>query len=245
MQLIHNGVATKAGVACMVGRRRCWRRRGRGAAMIELVLVLPLLFVLLTLMFFFGRELVRMQHADSMNRYESWRQAEHATGPGGGGDELNVLFFLGEARDVSLASRSWFPPEPGQMVRTAAGQRSADAERLVDEMLVTLPGGRQVRTTTEHADSLRVWEELQGPIREQHVRLANHWRFVNGIEWDAGSEQWRAAEPGVTHDRLVEELFLYDGLSRPLEATDTQLARTLRNLYLHVPGYSGPEVPSP
>lgn len=227
-----------------VGRRTS----APGTAMIEMVLVLPLLFVLIALLLFFGREWVRMQDATSMDRYEAWRQAEHATGPGViHGDDaqhLNAMFFAGQASAIHHHHAATFPPDATDELAFAAGDRSADAANLVDALVATLPTGHRVTMSTEQPEQPGIWTELQGPIRHQHLRIANNWRFVNGITFDDG--QWRGAGPQVTHQRAVRDAFLDQPLDQVLadEADrDIQLAQALRNLYLHTPGYAGPDVP--
>src|SRR5690606_3924626 len=103
-----------------------------------------------------------------------------------------------------------------------------------------------VRVTTEHPEQPGVWERLQGPLRHEHVRLANNWRFANGIDADAVRLTWRATGPQVSHQAVIRDVFLDDPLDSQLQShasAGNGLAHTLRQLYLHVPPYRGPDVP--
>ena len=62
-----DGTRAKPVVCSVVSSHRC-----RGSAMTETVLVLPLIFIVLALLFFFGLAMTRLQRSSVTDRYEAW-----------------------------------------------------------------------------------------------------------------------------------------------------------------------------
>jgi hypothetical protein len=229
------------------------RRRARGAVMTELVLVLPLILVLLSLLFYFGRGFVRMQHAGGMERYEAFRRAEHAPGPRGfttprDNPQLDEVFFGGGASSISLRVDRAFPPEASDALITAASRYDENARRYGQELFAQLPAGVRVRFETEHAETNDFWRRFAGPIRHEYTRIGNDWRFVNGVRLvdDAdGAGVWRPGGAGVSNTRVLRDAFFLEFDERLAAEADrgTGLAETIRRFYLHQPGYAGPDLP--
>ena len=232
----------------------------------EMVLVLPLLFVILALLVFFGRGIVRVQHAQVMDRYEAWRQAAGAPGPAMGGtpsnEQMNQLFFGAKADSIEYAGSGYFPGQAADQLLHEVSQweqsGSPSEFRLYDtgELLTTVEAilaytdnGRTVAFKTQHANAVPLWERFNGPIRHGHVRIGNDWAHVNG--WSvttaggAGSleyRQWNRAGPyGPNILRPIRDTH-YPDLDADLTSLGNPLAQAIRGIYLSQPGYRGPNV---
>lgn len=222
--------------------------------MTELVLCLPLFLFLLSLVFFFGREMVRLQEATVMSRYESWRMAEHAPPPGpdaaalSANLDMNDAFLRGDADEVAFRRGDGFPSEGDDALIDAAAAISIPAADYVDELTRSLPRGSTARFTTTYAEANGLWRRLAGPIDARHTRMANDWRHVNGLhlgDLASGEEAWMPTGPRVSNLDALREAF-FDDFSNRLEVYADQgneLAGVIRGFYLQQPGYAGPEVP--
>jgi hypothetical protein len=207
--------------------------RTRGTAMMETVLVLPLVFVVLAILFFFGQAMTRLQRSSVTDRYEAWRQTLYAPGPGaefvkhgrevGGAQLLNEAFFSGNASQLDVADRSGRinVQEPTDLVAeatlsiaaevTAPGYDAASAEDLVEEMHLRSPAWWRVDLSTEHTSSVPFYQRFAGPVRHQHTRIDGDWSFASWVEQQSFNER----EDGDTHtdintrinDILIDDVF--------------------------------------
>ena len=223
----------------------------------EMVLVLPLLFVILALLFYFGRGIVRVQHAQVMDRYEAWRQAAGAPGPAAGGgvgsDQLNQLFFGANADSIDYDASGWFPPQAADGLVDAAVERQAPLEyrfpELVQAAVARADNGRTVAFATRHSNSVPLLGQFGGPIRHGHTRIGHDWAHVNG--WSVttqsaggllGVRQWNRAGPyGPNIQAPVRDVH-YPTFDADLAAVGNPLAQAIRGIYLSQPGYGGPNV---
>jgi len=251
-------------------KRQRWTRRraALGAAMSEMVLVTPFLLVILALTFYFGRLVVRNQHAQVMARYETWRQVTDAPGPSsqepGSHSQLNSAFFGSSAASVTHAlDDRRFSEEPYELFVEAARLESADAGDFA-EAYVYEPDGETPRLSHGHREGFAVTyttdvpllRDMEGPIRRHHARIGHEWHYVN--DWTAGPDEWRGGTPTPHHLRALRDVFYadfderldaIDGATDPeystddtQRATDAVLAGFIRSLYLHDPRYRGPIV---
>ena len=231
----------------------------------EMVLVLPLLFVILALLVFFGRGIVRVQHAQVMDRYEAWRQAAGAPGPAMGGtpsnEQMNQLFFGSKADSIEYAGSRYFPSQAADQflhevaeweLDPASQFRLYDTGELratVEAVLASTDNGRTVAFKTQHTNRVPLWERFNGPIRHGHVRIGNDWAHVNG--WSitaaggAGSpqyRQWNRIGPyGPNMLRPIADTH-YPDLDSDLASLGNPLSEAIRGIYLSQPGYGGPNV---
>jgi hypothetical protein len=245
------------------------RRARRGAAMSEMVLVLPFLLIILSLVFFFGRLMVRAQHIQAMSRYETWRDVIEAPGPaprlpGPNYHQLNLTFLNQMAADLDHSQDSdEFPEQMYVDLIDAAAGASDDAGRLAESLLYAPPGSR-TRMSHGHREGFRAayttdipfWRHFEGPIRRDHARIGHEWHFSH--DWTAGPDRWTGQAQPPHHLRALRDVFLndfdefldaLDGDSEPEYPTDDtqrsnteQLASFIRSLYLHEPAYRGPIV---
>lgn len=223
--------------------------RSRGAAMTETILVLPFIVFVLSLIFFFGRGIVRNQRAAMMPRYEAWRQAG-GEAPGPRSDEtndqtlLNKTFFANRPATIDYHATNHFPEEATDDLIDAASQYSPQTGQLAQDLIDLWPRGRTVDTVVEYDETIRVWQDLNGAIHRRYTRLDNDWRFAN--HWELVKGQWR---PDSRSDASVLETsrdaFLHD-FDRSMKSLDedqrNDLARAIRDLYLNEPYYIGPNI---
>ncbi len=231
-----------------MGRRReCGSAQSRriahrfGAAATETVLVMPFLVVVLALLLFFGRGMVRVQRAAVMDRYEGWRQlsarpiddpvpreiwVDNTTRT----DDLNRMFFAGRASsidDLSAALRSRFE--------------------------------------VDHDEPIELWRRLDGSIRHSHerrfreARYVHSWRYVPDRRWrESSDDEWEMGDPSWpshgdwapagsirSNVRAIRDEF-FQSFDDPVSERATAdlpgsgFAFLLRPLYLAVPAYVGP-----
>lgn len=178
--------------------------RARGSAMTETVLVLPLIFFILGLLFFFGQAMTRWQRSSVTDRYEAWRQTQYGQGPGaefakrgfdfGSAGQLNQIFFGDNADRLEVADRSGRIniEEPVDIIAEAAhlaatpttvpAYEPASAEELVRELHSRTPAWWRVDLSTEHISDVPLYQRFAGPVRHQSTRIDGDWSFATWIE---------------------------------------------------------------
>ncbi len=222
--------------------------RRRGTAMTEMVLVCPFLILIFVLLMFFGRGMVRVQHAQVMGRYEAWRQASvNAPGPHPqvthGHVLMNQTFFNENADGIGYDANGWFPPQAADALIEETNARSADAGALATDVANQFPRGRTVRFTVNHDQPIRMLRGFEGSVRHRHTKVAGDWRFAN--RWRQTSRgEWEPARGGESMLGPLRDVF-YDGFDldlQTLQDRDNGLAAALRRMYLAEPGYRGPTV---
>lgn len=164
--------------------------------MTEMLLVMPFVLVILSLLILFGRELVRVQRAQVLDRSTVWRSVGRGPGPGGTSAQMNDMFFGGNADDVGATAAGAFPSAGGAALMDAMAAADPRTVDLAARLLVDLPDGLRHRVSVEHGNDVPLWERLRGPIHHRHTRLehewrqANGWRHVEGRPWRDGARNW-------------------------------------------------------
>ena len=221
----------------------------RGTIMMQVLLALPLVIMVLAMMFFVGRGMMRIQHAQGMSRYESWRRASHVPpelGPYADNQTGNVLmnqtFFNGTADSIVFEGGDAMPTDLQSSLIGAARDRSVDAAELAGAVMRDLPHGQTVWFETRHSTMSALGQLFGGPLRQQHTRLDHDWRYASG--WRTGHAGLEPSAPHARNSEAIREVFLSEFDAR-LEASATQgnkLAGVIRLLYLGNEGYRGPDV---
>ena len=169
----------------------------RGTVMMELCLVMPLLFLLLSFLFFFGRALMRVQFAKVADRYVAWEQASGRAPAIIGNDALTGT-RVGEA---FYAPAPYFDANAGPSITAAVNADSTDfpadaandltqacqtlqtlspgASDVATQVVADFPNGISVNLDTTYTSSIKWWQLLEQPIKHTHVRPGNDWKFVN------------------------------------------------------------------
>jgi len=258
----HEVVCAKPQAAGGVHGLRC-----RGAAMIEALLVLPLIMFVLSLVVYFGFAMERMQRGMMIDRYESWRGAAKAPGPavgvtaGASTRPLRELFFAGDDPTLGFDPTDFFPAEPSNALAGEASDESTGAGDLADQYFQDFPRGRSMRFFVSSPTGSALWEQLlPGSIPHRHTVMDTDWRFMNYVieneEWyddrtrttqpiraNARSTRGQVTIPSQTPSASVRETFYadYDRRLDPLR-NGNPLAERLQDFYLAYPQYWGPTI---
>lgn len=212
--------------------------------MTEMVLALPLLFVILALLIFLGRGVVRWQRTWVMDRYEAWHQAASAPGPGadgGGNGQINELFFAGRAESIAYDGANYFPPDATLAWIDAASSYSGAAGDLAQQYVAYTDAGRSVTFVTRLANHNVFWERFARDFHHNHTRIGHNWAHVNG--WTTIDDQWQRAAPYGPNPQLpVRDVFFPDfDANFAAAAENSTLAQAIRRIYLAQPAYRGPQ----
>lgn len=151
-----------------------WRFGRRGTAMVEFVLVLPLLLTVLAATFFFGWAMMHKHQVSVADRYAAWRRVE--TGGWPSEDRINEVCFADRAKDVDLVSEAAVRQTARDLV-DVAGQQGAPVELLAEELVVErYPGGKRARVSATFghamADLGKVRRRDHPPPRQRGRHLA-------------------------------------------------------------------------
>lgn len=202
--------------------------------MTETVLVLPLIFFILALLFFFGQAMTRWQRSSVTDRYEAWRQTQYGVGPGaefakrgfdfGSADQLNQAFFADNADRLDVADRSGRIniDEPidivaEEVLRTATPTTAPDydpasAEELVRELHGRAPAWWRIDLSAEHTSSVPLFQRFAGPVRHQSTRIDGDWSFATWLEQEAFRDRAVHNESSESYiDRVLRDEVLYIG----------------------------------
>ncbi|OPX22160.1 MAG: hypothetical protein B1H04_05440 [Planctomycetales bacterium 4484_123] len=185
--------------------------------MVEFTLVVPILAVILSLVFFFGWSLMHKHQVIVADRYAAWQRIE--TGRWPGTDKLNESFFANKALDVSLGGAA-----TGRRTATelagAAGDLNRRSGSLAEELLLDrFPTGRRAHVSAKFHGHQALWERegLIGYIHSRHGR--------EGITWRRDEVRpWR-----VLRDQFYQEL---DEALQRVPAPGDGMAQMIRGLYL-------------
>ena len=228
-------------------KRNPLNRHLRAVAMMEMCFALPFLFLVISLVFYFGRGLTRVQNAQIMDRYEAWRLAGGGPGPDGRTQYMNEAFFARKATSLEHTVTTYFPPDAGNDLIAATAGFSGDTQNLVTLALGQFPTGQTVQFTTTFDSSIRLWKNFERPVVHGHTVLDNDWKFATA--WVKPKDQWvqafRANDPWMLLP--VRDQFFMD-LDNSLTNLVTQgngLAQFLQSLYTERPNYVGPTIELP
>ena len=253
----------------MTDRRMSEISRRGGQIVGQFLLVLPLLAMILLLLFYFGRQTVRIEKTSVMSRYETWRQTEGAPGPSADVPAehplLDQTFFAEHAGSIALdANDSYFSDEPYDVWLDAAAGWSVDAGDLMDRFVHIptdgshrLPRGRRMAFVVAEPE-VPGWEQIALPVRRGAARMHNAWRYDN--HWRAGPDIWQGGSPlgpqmlyaardafWSEFDEQLDEVDgtgppQYRGSDRPELPSGETLLGVVRRMYLSQPSYHGPIV---
>lgn len=197
--------------------------RQHGTAMMETVLVLPLVFVILALLFFFGQSMTRLQRSSVTDRYEAWRQTQYGPGPGaefgklpsefGDADLLNQAFFAGNASELDVEDRAGRinVSEPTDIVASAAMSIASPSDipayspdvagEMIEQRILHSPAWWRVGLATEHTSDVPFYQRFAGPIRHQHTVIDGDWSYGSWIE------QLNQGDRTILGDTLEDDVY--------------------------------------
>lgn len=201
--------------------------------MTETVLVLPLIFVVLALLFFFGQAMTRWQRSSVTDRYEAWRQAQYAPGPGaefaknpsefGDADLLNQAFFADNADTLDVAGRSGRVTVT-DITDTIAEETTATAPPLNDPLYQPTTAGDMVRSqmqrlpawwridlATEHLSDVPLYQRFAGAVHHQSTVIDGDWAYGSWIEQLYRGERDKLGDILVNDVHFIGDDDRYDG----------------------------------
>jgi hypothetical protein len=211
-------------------------------------------------MILFGRQMVRMQRATMMDRYDVFRMTSHVydeLGPapdGGTNSTMNQAFFGGNAQSITHEQHpELYPDHVSSKIVDKANEHSTDTSTFAQWMLDRLPRGAFTSFRVTHTSGIVLWQPFMTPIGHSAAKLDHEWRFVNGLSLaGAGGEpswpehfDWRYQGP-ETHLTMqgVRQLFMspLDQALAPMIAESNNLASVTASACWGEPGYVGPTV---
>lgn len=222
--------------------------------MIETVLVLPIIMLVLSLLFLFGLNFMRLTQATEASRYAAWRAVEHAPGPQTGSD-LNLAFFRDEASDVSIDIGNGYPDDDREVLIDAIEQfDDSDALDYARDWLDDFPTGRVASVSVTHDTDIPLWQQFNGTITQRETRIDNEWKYINrvlnpvagnsGPTWyNDGTQAWVGGSPPcLGQTTVLRDVFYesFDDVMEPIANGGNPQAATIRRYYLWLPGYRGP-----
>jgi len=221
--------------------------------MTETVLVLPVIMVLVAMTLMLGRATTRLQRVSMLDRYEAWRHAVEAPGPGwiSGSQRtdtssLNEALFNNTVIELEVGRDGVFPSAPNQMLVAAARNQSDETGSFTEYVLDRFPNGQRVKViaTFEPTIPLETRLGLTTDLRSTHTRLANEWKYANGLRYDRAAGRWEPAAPYVSMRQPVRDTYLEE-LDRLLPPSSNEVAGSIRGMYTANPGYRGPYLSIP
>ncbi len=186
----------------------------RGAAMVEFVMILPLLALVWSLTWFFGWELVNKEHVRMSNRWAVWRTVRGAGEPVP--QQLSDNFFKDKAINVGMTTGSG-PDKTLQALVTEAGKISQPAQMWTQSLVIDrFPHGFTANVTAEFPTTNTAWSRFTGAITGMHGR--------DGVEW-------RRAQARCEDALQQEFLDSLDSTLENISSPGDTLASEFRNLY--------------
>lgn len=200
-------------------RRSYGMRRRRGAALIEFVVIVPLLATILGLTFFFGWAMKNQQRVKVASRYHTWRALYCGSYPKhpteGRHLTLNEMLFDNTAGGVGTGGGQG-PIESLEELVESTAEKGGGAQNLAQTLVMEhCPRGRAGSVEAGFPTDVGIWERYRGPIYHRHTR--------EGKEWRRG--QFSYLEP-------IKDLFLQELDDVILDIAHPQLRENLRRLYL-------------
>lgn len=217
----------------------------RGAAMIEMVLTLPLILFVLAVVFIFGRGYERVQQLLVAAGYEADRLALHAEGPAAGGGDGAMVTAVFPDPDVDLtAAVAWRRPNDADAIwLDAVVAYRGEAVDYLAEALDRLPDVVDVEVTATWPAWTALEDRLLGPTKLRHIRPANDWKHANRVVASGDPDGQDYAAPFVRFMTLIRETFLQRLDHALATGGGNPLADDLRTFYTRSEGYGGPELP--
>lgn len=190
-------------------RRRC------GAAMVEFVMVIPLLATVLALTFWFGWSMVNQQHVRMADRYAVWRVLSQTGMPSN--QQINEGLLASKGTDIHTTSDSGPATVLQSYVDIASSQGDAAGTLANELVLARFPRGLRIELRAEFPSNVRLWQRFNGPIAGRHVR--------DGV-------QWRRSE--VRCESALNEMFLsrLNEMLTTLPPQSQNFGAAFRDLYL-------------
>ena len=224
------------------------KHRAHGTAMSEMVLVLPVILIMLALMVFYGRGMIRNQRVKVMDRYEVWRQVHEGSGARVDSTvnhaTLNQLFFNNHAENIEADAVPDNISQVGNLLVNDAYLWSAETGNFAAMVFAALDRSRQYRFTVDHDESLAIMERFNFSQRSMHLRIEHDWPFIQQSTNAAGQLTGSGQYTSIL--TMMRAYFLNDfstALNQANDNTDGNVMfNTIYQSSVALPGYHGPTV---
>lgn len=231
--------------------------------MTEMVLVVPFFLIVISLLFYLGRGLIRVQHTQVVDRYEAWRAASGAPEPAANNTNNNTLlnqtFYSNKAVTMEFDEHNVRVHEADdQFALTVESdpRLTAEGAKLAHEINSRNAAWFFAHVKSEHDMSASIWDKLDGPMYHTHIRMGHDWSFATLWRLDPDPDiGWTSAGGGGRVETSIRETYfepLEDALTNlvpsandptPQDTTPKpQLANRIKGLYVSSPHYRGPTV---
>ena len=193
------------------------RRSRGGSALIEFVMIIPLMAMIIGLTFFFGWTMANRLHVRESSRYASWRHARTDQAVGSG--QLNNDFFENRATDIGITRGLGTEETIDDLISAAATQGNEHATFADSVIWGCGHQGRTVRVRAKFPSDVGLYRRFQG-------RLASY--------FSRDGKQWRR-EDDLTPEQDVRDVFLadLDQALQALENSGSRMAKVMRITYLN------------
>ncbi|MCE5326914.1 MAG: pilus assembly protein [Planctomycetaceae bacterium] len=195
------------------------RRARGGQAMIEFVLVVPLLATVLVLTFFFGWAMKNQQQTIVADRYAAWQGVLANDWPTGG--EINTVSLGGQAATINVD----YPVGTAGVVARFAGEINAvgpEAAVLAQDVYVQqCPQSHYANLSTVFPTSVGLWASMNGDISWSHIR--------EGLEWRRGQMYFEEGSASVVGNTFYPSL---DQALGSIPSPGDTVGTAFRQLYL-------------
>jgi hypothetical protein len=202
--------------------KREYAARRKGTAVIELLMIAPLLAMLVVLIFFIGWGSVNVLHVQTADRYAAWKSVY---GGGYSADQMNRDFFGNSAVNVDISGGA-VPGGTLQSYKDATRTDDAAAGDLLDAFTRYAPGGVGRFVNAQFPAGIGLWDRMQkGPDgTDSGVNRRNSGRDGNEWRWNGG---------GTTFYRAVIQLYMADveNLTQGIGGQGAPMAQEIRNWY--------------
>lgn len=217
--------------------------------MIEMVLSLPLFFIVLALIYFMGTRMMWVQRDEMMARYETWRAVHNGPSPSiireVDGEELNEAFHHNRAANVAVNAngRPANYETMDDLLTIAQQEQNEQVGEYLQDVLSRWPGNYHVGFTSDHDPENEYFSRFGSTITRRHVRMAQPWwqYWPGRVQYPDGGSP---LNQGVSPETLIRDYFFQefdDTLSNSLNS-DNDWVQAIRSFYLRWPGYAGPNV---
>lgn len=201
----------------MLEKRRARPAGRKGTAVLEMLMVIPLLSLIVVLIFFWGWAMVNQQSVRVSDRYAAW---ETVGGGGCSNDAINQDFMGNAAANVVFApSREQSKTSP-DFATEAREDGSPASGAVADDLITYAPGEYQDFVSAEFPSTVTFMQRFQGSIKDTYFR--------DGIEWRWGQ---------LNEVSTIQKLYLTQdgGVDTTLNSIGGQgapMAQMIRGLYL-------------
>ena len=227
-----------------------------GAAMIEMVLCLPLIFVVIILMYFMGSRMWYLQQTEFVIRYETWRAVHNGPSPRGyissgsstwNTDELRESFFGDQIDSLGIGwvSELREPYEAFEEFSQTVASEMPDSniDSYLEEVVNQQPQNVALQTNVNLSSQTQYLDQFASSITRRHARIGQGWWvfWPGRVQYEDG--QTPPLNAGVDNQTELRDSFYRDfHESMSTQTQGNAWATSIRDFYQRRPWYRGPEV---